>query len=877
MPEARSASTASDESRTLPVIDHGLVKAHTIAALVMLLASVVFGILVSLQFIAPDLLSDWLPSWGRLRYAHTQGIMFGWLGNAFIAFLYHGVPLLTGRPVTARPLGYVLFAIWNFMVMLPGWVLVLAGISQPLEWAEFPLVVDAFVMLALLLAGVQFLPGFFRHGFENLYVSSWYVIGGLVFTVLSYPMGNLVPEFVPGAAGAAFSGLWIHDAVGLFVTPMALAILYYVVPASTGRPIFSHFLSMLGFWGLFFLYPLNGIHHYIHSAIPMDAQFTAILASFLLGVVVIIVVSNLMLSQRGAGLIPREPALRFASMSVVFYLVVSLQGSVQAGMHLNQHIHFTDWVIGHSHLAMLGFATFAGIAGIVHAWQRIPGARFNPRLIDYAYWLLVSGITVMVLDLTLAGLVQGAAWENGAPWLDSIRESRAYWLIRTLSAIPITLGFAALLAGLLTPAPAEATHRGPRTAVSPDEDVSHPVAAGLRMSYLAASLAGVGFFVLSVSVLGVLTLRSLEAEVAALAPPGILPLTSEEARGREIYAREGCAYCHTQQVRYTDSDRQRFGAPSLAWEGRQDIPHLLGTRRIGPDLARTYSTRSHQWQLAHLFAPRAVVPDSVMPAYPQFFMGSPEQPTREALDLLAYLESLGRERALGWPETDRAAAAQTQDERALSTLQSPILMAHPGQARRRGDAPSLPAASADAAGQSLWENHCAGCHGSTGQGDGPAATWLQPAPVDLTQHRYRPDLLADILWNGVYGASMPAWRDLAVEDLSRLVAVVRTFSTTDPTPGPAAAIAEGASVYQTHCAECHGERGQGDGFAAANLPIPIPPTDFTREQLSLSASLRVLRDGIPGTSMAPWGDRLSAAEMEAVSHYLRSLFTESRP
>ena len=196
--------------------------------------------------------------------------------------------------------------------MLPGWILVLAGVSQPLEWAEFPLVVDAFVVLGLVLAAVQFLPPFFARGLESLYVSSWYIIGGLVFTLLAYPMGNIVPEFVPGASGAAFSGLWIHDAVGLFVTPLALAIIYFVIPASTGRPIYSHFLSMLGFWLLFFLYPLNGTHHYVFSVIPMAAQIGAIAASALLGVDVVIVVTNLLLSMRGAGCCRARsrPALR---------------------------------------------------------------------------------------------------------------------------------------------------------------------------------------------------------------------------------------------------------------------------------------------------------------------------------------------------------------------------------------------------------------------------------------------------------------------------------------------------------------------------------------------------------------------------------------
>ena len=343
-----------------PVVDHALVRAHVVAAFVALLVSVAFGIIIAEQLVHPDMAAGlpWL-SWGRVRYAHTQGIMLGWLGNAFLAFLYHGVPLLTGSRVTSTRLGWWLFGVWNFAVLAPGWVLVLAGVSQPLEWAEFPLPVDAFVVLGLVLAVVQFLPPFFRRGLEHLYVSSWYIIGGLIFTLLAYPMGNAVPELVPGAEGAAFSGLWIHDAVGLFVTPLALAIIYFVIPAASGRPIYSHFLSMLGFWLLFFLYPLNGTHHYVYSAIPMAAQIGAIAASTLLGVDVILVVTNLLLSLRGSGLVPRDIGLRFVATSTVFYLVVSVQGSLQAQMAVNQAVHFSDWVIGHSHLAMLGFATFA--------------------------------------------------------------------------------------------------------------------------------------------------------------------------------------------------------------------------------------------------------------------------------------------------------------------------------------------------------------------------------------------------------------------------------------------------------------------------------------------------------------------------------------
>ncbi|AJZ56415.1 cytochrome C and Quinol oxidase polypeptide I family protein (plasmid) [Paraburkholderia fungorum] len=436
----------------------GLVLAHGYAAIATLIISAIFGTAVAIKFVAPDFLGTepWA-TWGLLRYNHTQGIMFGWLGNAFLCFTYYATPRLAGRSVTGKGLGWLLFVLWNFGMVLPGWALVEANLPQwllaikPLEWTEFPLAINAVTELCLALMLVQFaLPIVRGPERDQLYISAWYLLGGVVFTLLAFPMGSLVPEFAPGAIGAAFSGLWIHDAVGLFVTPFALAITYYVIPAATGRPVYSHFVSMLGFWVLFFIYPMNGTHHYVYSAIPMDTQRAAIAASVLLGFDVILVVFNQLMSLRGArGVMWRDVPLRFAWVGVVFYLLVSVQGSVQALMPVQRVIHFTDWVIGHSHLAMLGFATFVSMAGILHAWQRTPGARYHDGLANAGFWLLLTGLVLMVGDLTIAGLVQGNLWAQSVPWMDSVRASMPYWWIRVVSAVPVLAGFGLVAAAML--------------------------------------------------------------------------------------------------------------------------------------------------------------------------------------------------------------------------------------------------------------------------------------------------------------------------------------------------------------------------------------------------------------------------------------------
>jgi cytochrome c oxidase cbb3-type subunit I/II len=781
----------------LPSIEYDLIRAHVFASLVTLVISVLFGILVATKFTFPEFLGGhgWL-TWGRLRYNHTQGIFFGWLGNAFLAFFYYVVPRLANRPVLSRRLGWLLFLIWNFAVVLPGWVLVAAGFSQPLEWAEFPLVVDAFVVLAFILMVFEFVLPFLKARLSDLYVSGWYIIGGIIFTMLAYPVGNLIPELVPGARGAAFSGLWIHDAVGLFVTPFAVAIAYYVIPATTRRPIFSHFLSMVGFWLLFFIYPLNGTHHYVYSAIPMAAQKGAIVASAYLGMDVILVVTNLLLSLRGSsGTASKDVPLRFVWFGVISYLLVSLQGSVQALMPVNRFIHFTDWVIGHSHFAMIGFASFIALGGIAHLWQRIPGARYNERLMNWSFWLLAAGLTLMVDDLTIAGLVEAQVWQSSAPWIDSVRAVGSYWLVRTLSGLPILAGFVLFWTSLVTgPRLSEAIASGTSREASENvvafENVS-PVSdklsstGWLSYAHVVAFGAGVGFFALSFLVLAILPGRELEDEIKQVAPVTMPTLTASEQRGRVIYGREGCAYCHTQQIRSLAADVRRFGAPTEPWETKYDYPQLWGTRRIGPDLSREFNLRPRDWQLTHLYNPRLVVRDSVMPPYPWLFDGGPNQPTQEGLDVLAYIQSLGRARELSGFDRQTLASTVRSDTSEMAMTSEPSARATPPAipiAMMGGyslSAPVLhPASDPDdfeeevSRGGLLFAGNCASCHGPAGRGDGKASASLLPKPANLAAARFSDERLSSVLWNGVAGSAMPPWRQLPTEDLRALVAYV---------------------------------------------------------------------------------------------------------
>jgi len=100
------------------------------------------------------------------------------------------------------------------------------------------------------------------------------------------------------------------------------------------------------------------------------------------------------------------------------------------------------------------------------------------------------------------------------------------------------------------------------------------------------------------------------------AAEGIAPYEPLRLIGRDIYIREGCVGCHSQQIRMLQSEVQRYGPYSLSSESVYDYPFLWGSKRTGPDLARVGGRYSDEWHRVHLRDPRALVPESNMPAYP---------------------------------------------------------------------------------------------------------------------------------------------------------------------------------------------------------------------------------------------------------------------
>ncbi len=134
---------------------------------------------------------------------------------------------------------------------------------------------------------------------------------------------------------------------------------------------------------------------------------------------------------------------------------------------------------------------------------------------------------------------------------------------------------------------------------------------------------------------------------------GVRPYTPLELAGRDIYIREGCYLCHSQQIRSLRDEVERYGHYSLAAESMYDHPFQWGSKRIGPDIARVGGKYSNDWQYAHLKNPQALVPESLMPKFG--FLAETK------LDYSDIDMKLKVQRLLGTPYTDEDLANAHKD------------------------------------------------------------------------------------------------------------------------------------------------------------------------------------------------------------------------
>jgi cytochrome c oxidase cbb3-type subunit 1 len=409
--------------------------AYTVASTLWLLLATAVGVLLAYKFGAPDFGSGAWLTFGRLRPIHTNATFYGWASPALVGLAYYVAARSSRTPLYSVRLAWVGLALFNVAAVAGTIALDLGYNDGNLEYREWPWPIRVIFLAALVVTAWNLIGTVARRNTQEIYLSNWYTVGGVLWTCIIAVVA-ILPWYQYGLGQVSVSGYYMHNAVGMWFTPLALGVFYYALPKLLSRPIYSYALGVFAFWTNLVFYPVIGAHHFLFSPLPWWLQTTAIVFSVAMLVPVWGGSANFLLTMRGRlrDLAHSYP-LMFIFVGVIGYLVGSTQGTFEAFRSLQEVWHLTNYTIGHSHLTMYGFVTFA-IWGAVYALLPPATGKHPSQLgLTLHFWMAIVGSSIYVVSLSIGGTIQGLDWVRGLPFIQSVVDMQPYYVWRGVGGL----------------------------------------------------------------------------------------------------------------------------------------------------------------------------------------------------------------------------------------------------------------------------------------------------------------------------------------------------------------------------------------------------------------------------------------------------------
>ena len=397
-----------------------------------LIIGTAYGLLAAVKLYWPEALEFSIFSFGRIRPIHTNVVMFGWSSMALVGLALYVVARTSKRALYKPKIANLGLILWN-ITMIAGVISLSLGYNRgPQEYREliWPIMlIYAIGLGCIFYTAYQTLA---RRKVKEIYVSNWYIMGAFCWVAIIVAVGY-IPFYQQGMGNIVIQGYYMHNAVGMWFTPLVLGITYYALPRMLGKPIYSYALGALGFWTGLLFYVLIGAHHFIFSPVAWWLQTTAILFSVGMMVPVWSGFGNFFLTAKGSwSKVKRSYPIIFLLTGVWGYALSSSQGTIEAFRSANIYWHFTNFTVGHSHLAMYGFVAFCIWGAIYGLVPRITGRGPSNSAIGLHFWLAFLGGSLYVVAISIAGILQGISWVAGDSFIASVEASAPMWLWRSV-------------------------------------------------------------------------------------------------------------------------------------------------------------------------------------------------------------------------------------------------------------------------------------------------------------------------------------------------------------------------------------------------------------------------------------------------------------
>jgi len=617
--------------------DNKIVRNFAYATLIWGVIGMLVGLTAASWLAYPDFFNEYLNfkilAFGRIRPLHTNAVIFAFVGNGIFTGVYYSLQRLLKTRMASDLLSKVNF--WGWQLIILGAVITLPmGFTSSKEYAELEWPFDIAIALIWVAFGANMIWTIIIRRVQHMYVAIWFYIATFVTVAMLHIFNSMALPISLMKSYSAYSGVqdalvqwWYgHNAVAFFLTTPYLGLMYYFVPKAANRPVYSYRLSIIHFWALIFLYIWAGPHHLLYTSLPEWAQSLGTVFSVMLIAPSWGGMLNGLLTLRGAWDRVRDDAvLKFMVVAITAYGMSTFEGPLLSLKNVNIISHFTDWTVAHVHVGGLGWNGMMTFGMMYWLFPKMWKTElFSKKLANVHFWIATVGILFWTLPLYWAGFMQGLMWQEFNPdgtltheFIDTVTFLSPYYQMRVLGG---TLYLTGAIIGTYNLF--KTTTIG--TFVADEAAEAAPLNKNSRFAnegwHGALERKPVKFIILSfvaVAIGGaieIIPVSIVDSNIPTIA--SVKPYTPLELEGRDIYIREGCNNCHSQQIRPVRFETVRYGEYSKAGESVFNHPHLWGSKRTGPDLAREGGKRGDYWHYEHMQNPKGLSKGSLMPAYP---------------------------------------------------------------------------------------------------------------------------------------------------------------------------------------------------------------------------------------------------------------------
>jgi cytochrome c oxidase cbb3-type subunit I len=402
------------------------------SAVSWLVVSGVLALIAGIQLHAPGFLADCpVLTHGRAQAIAESAFVYGWLANVGLGLSLWILGRLGGEPLRAGNWIMTGAVFWNLGIFL-GLIGIVADGATAVPFLELPRAIQPLLLVAygaIAVGGVLAWTGRRR---EVMYASHWYAIAALFLFPWLSSIAQVLLLWSPvrGTLQAVVAGWYAQGIWTLWLAPLALAAVYYVVPKSTGRVLPSYDFAPLGFWCLLFIGGWTGGRHLIGGPVPAWISTIAIVASALLLFHYIIVWLNLREALAVGGL-----ALRFIGFGLVAYVLGGVIDALSGLRGVAVITQFTYFDEAQRQLALYGAVSMMLCGSLYYALPRLTGRAWAYGGLIRAHFLLaVVGIALLVFALGSAGLVQGRDLNDPAVSFATLAaDTHGYLLVATVA------------------------------------------------------------------------------------------------------------------------------------------------------------------------------------------------------------------------------------------------------------------------------------------------------------------------------------------------------------------------------------------------------------------------------------------------------------